>query len=417
MGIKKTLSYIVFYLIFHCFLANKYIFASECPEEIRQALAAGTKCEDLSIKQQNLCCKAHQNSLSSKSRNEILEKLLLDNEISEFDRQLKEQDPPLEPEEIEKLFEIATTDHDRRSITDDRSLMSTLLSYFKHHNSGCLDNYVNIRSNDDLIITPLGICTILHHFKDSQLSLPFTPLAITENLASAIRQVRSMKGLVNQAIIFNRKLVFPSHFQSLHTSMLLIRKGRGKCTIINVDSNNENQDYLEFVKETILDYMPPECKLYTFNETRQSDSTNCPVFAISDYLEHSKNSLFDYIDAIEKKNQLNNQCKTRATIKELGFFPPSFMTVTQSLAKIRQYIHDSSQEFDQDSFDLLSDKVNNHTKIIPRQGTSQGKATNLLIHHQLKSYLNILLKECINERHSSHPRSNTCDPEKKVFNF
>lgn len=392
-------------------MQNRLTIANECPENIKQALRTGLKCEDLPTDQKEICCASHQNSINLINRRETLERFIFENKISQFDQELKKQEPPLEPEEIGKIFEAATMDYDNRSISDDRNFISSLLAYYDQKYPGCLENYVINRDYRNLVITPPGVRGVLEHFMNSNPSFPFAPISITEDLDKTLYKIKSKnKAEINQAIIFNRKIARPSFYQSLHTSMLLIRKTQEKCTIINVDSINKGSDFLQFVINSVQKYMP-KCKIYSFKETRQSDITNCPVFTVLDYIEHSKSSLFDYVDFIERKNQINNQCQipeangtetlTKVITKQLDFFPPSFMSLTQSLEKITQYIRESSQEFDQDSIDLLTEKVNSHIKFIPREDKTDGKAANLLVHHRLKSYLDILLKKCIKLRVTS----------------
>lgn len=412
MTIRKIKSYIIFIIIIYFATANQFTFSATCPDEIRQKLTTSLKCEDLTLEQQSLCCDLEHHPLDSINTKKTLEGFILNNEVSQFEEELKKQKIPLQPEEVKELFQVATADYPHRSIDNDRKFMSSLLSYYEQNYPGCINNYLVNNSHEDLIITTSGIRSILRNFMNAHPSFPFAPIGITEDLQTTLRKLRRNKDEdVNQAIIFNRKEARPSYFRSLHTSMLLIRRTKGKCSVINVDSFNKNQDYLDFVIKTVHEQMP-QCKIYSFETSRQSDKTNCPLFTISDYLEHSKNSLFDYVDFIERKERLRDQCQTSEAdgattsneekMKQLKFFPPNFMSLTQSLEKINQYVRDSSEGFDQDSFTDLLNEVYSQVKVIPHKDTNEMKETNLAVHNRLKNFLNFLLSNCINIRQNSN---------------
>jgi hypothetical protein len=325
--------------------------------------------------------------------NEVKElaKLLLANDVRAFVFALAKL--KTSKEDIIFLFEKISHPSHPMSVEDERKGMTELMKKFSAlEHDACINKFVN---PTNLIIRPDGVEKVIDVLLSKSLTPITVPAKATNNVSAAVGELVDKakdKRSLNQVIIFNRENG-PYVGQGAHTSMLLISKNdKDECRVVHIDSTiNENYSSAPFMAYLMEIPKQWNCKYFDFGSERQADSTNCPVFAISDYLEINRDqeTLFQYATVYTTRDgtttcDANEENRTNR-------LPPNLMAVTQSMKRIQKYIEDHRNNNLVGDISLLS--AVRASKVASRE--SSDKLVNATIHNRLKEYLLILLKSCL----------------------
>jgi hypothetical protein len=154
------------------------------------------------------------------------------------------------------------------------------------------------------------------------------------------------------------------HPNSLHVTPIFVRKDeKDQLKFYILDSTGIYQNYTHDCKVKILS-IAPQAEITYFTLQRQFDESNCPIFALRDLVQASKNpSLFDGMDKAKKEVSSSGSSK----IFQVDQLPPYMMKGIQSEKAKKAYIK---------SYESVSQETN----LINKKGETESLENNIARH-------------------------------------
>lgn len=227
------------------------------------------------------------------------------------------------------------------------------------------------------MLNPKGLQAMMTSIQESSTSkhgkirqqLPFTYRGYEEaNNFDALRQKINQE---NENVI-----IFQDSGQS-HVTFVYHKKENDIDHFVIMDSTGlggpSNQDtYAEKVRKEISKACSGQnCRFYISEVPRQSDHTNCGIFALNDYDQLTKQKEAKQFMEFVMKNAKQDTDPNRSGVFKLNTLPPYLMKPAQSITQLEKYGHTLTSE-QQESWKSKSEK---HKRMLPITKTKESGET------------------------------------------
>lgn len=188
------------------------------------------------------------------------------------------------------------------------------------------------------ILSTEGIRAILAHYvSKGKLQLP---CMVCDSIADLKKQLlKQSKGSDSKVCYIVRHY---ENKETYHVSTLYAEKRGGALEVVSIDSASVNPENFPTIVTFIRDI--PGIELNKVVISRQIDRTNCPVFAVLDVLQISKNPTF-LDDALARAKEYTGKDwnKKEYSYLEIDQIPLKMMKVAQSYEISRSYLKTTGQ--------------------------------------------------------------------------
>jgi hypothetical protein len=198
---------------------------------------------------------------------------------------------------------------------------------------------------------------------DLKRRIPDPPLSIS----SSESQLRSSLVDLTRKSHGRSGFLYHSGKEILHWTFVFIDRTTEKCQISVLDAS-QHQQAKTIASQIAQDPELKECtvSLEASKIKRQMDGRNCPIFAISDYLELAAHP-----------EGLTLTGKTNASgVQEVEILPIDFVKSAQSLGALKEYLATQKDSYDPASFRKLESEIE-HSTVILSKTTGSFKAEKL----------------------------------------
>ncbi len=195
------------------------------------------------------------------------------------------------------------------------------------------------------LLTEDGIRLLL---ADLKRRVPVPPLTISGSEA----QLRSSLVKVVDEGSGRSGFLYHSGKEILHWTFVFVDRTADKCQVSVVDASQHPQART-IANQIAQDPKLKSCTVYleTSKIKRQMDGRNCPIFAISDYLEWA---------AHPAGLPLEGRA-TASGVHEVDILPIDFVKSAQSLGALKEYLTTAKDSYDPESFRKLESEIERST--------------------------------------------------------